>query len=471
MGIQNEPIQIEREISEQIIRNIGLATERETNETFLYNNGVFKESDIALATIREQINQISSNTFIPIKEGVRPYKLSISKRNLIIELVKTSTFVSINDFDIEENRINCKNGHLIRKDGEMTFWDHFKHNENPYKSKIQIPVNYDPEAESVEINQIFREVFGSEVVPLIYEMIAYMILPHTKYSKAFMFYGETGTGKTTAINIITQFIGQNNISGIELQSLNDKFELEKTRNKLVNIFDDLSSRPIKYVANFKKLVTDSYLYGRIKFLQKEIGWKNKCKGLFACNQLPKIEEYITDAFYTRWVLIPCFTDMKELGIRDSKIREKKYPDKEMSGLLNKVLEAMKRLEEREAFPEVWQDIDFVRHRWNMDINPVALFVEKCCYEGESLEVEYEQFFKYVNAFRKEERCDEINKRSMTIALKKLGIEKADKGSKLGKEKRYVFKGIDFKDDYIMDHLELQKEEPKPTITNYINGEY
>ena len=467
MGETSESVQIEREIADQIIKNIGIVTERETNNSFIYDNGIYKESSIALSRIREQISDISSKTVVHYPKTTKPYNLTISKRNLIIELVKTSTFVSINDFDKDPNRINCKNGHVIRKDGEITFWEHFKYNENPYLSKIQIPVNYDPEAENLEIDKVFEDVFGFENVPLIYEMIAYFLLPHTKYGKAFMFYGDTGTGKTTVINIITQLIGNENISGIELQMLNKPFELEKTRDKLINIFDDLSSRPIKFIANFKKLVTDTWLYGRIKFIQKEIKWKNRCKGLFACNVLPKIEEYVTDAYFTRWVLIPFF---EELEKRDSSLREKKWSEKEMSGLLNKVLEAMDRLEERGNFPEEWQQLDFVRNRWNMDINPVSLFVEECCEKGDSYQVEYEQFFKYVNIFRKEKRAKPISKRIMTINLKKLGIEQIDKGSKVDKRKRKFYKGIDFKDEYVMDHLELEKEETRLTIHNFLKGD-
>jgi len=229
-------------------------------------------------------------------------------------------------------------------------------------------------------------------------------------------------------------------------------------NLKLNLFDDLSSKPIKFVGNFKKLVTNTYLYGRIKHVQMEIRWKNRCKGLFACNVLPKIKEYVTDAFYTRWVLIPCFNDMKEKGIMDSSIREKQWSSSEMSGLFNKIIEAIKRLEERGGFPKEWQDKEFVKNYWNMDINPTALFIEENCDQGEGFEVDYEQFYKLLNEFRVEKRCREISKTFMTKSLKKMGINKEDRGSKIAnKNERYFFKGIKFKDDFMMDHLKLRKD--------------
>ena len=457
--------QIEREIAEEIIHEIGIVTIRETETVLIYDNGVYKNSNKSMSRIRELITDIAETKIITTKETQKPYILTTSKKNQIIEFVKTFTFRSLDEFDTKPNRINVKNCHLIRTNGKIDFIKHFEHNEQPYLSRIQIPINYDPEATNLEIDQIFTDVFDFKTVPLIYEMMGYLLLPHNQYSKAFMFYGQTGTGKTTAINIITRFIGFDNISGIELQLLDDKFELEKTRNKLLNVFDDLSNKPLEYVGNFKKLVTNTYLFGRIKFLQEEIRWENRCKGLFACNVLPKLKEYITDAFYTRWILIPCF---KEFEKKNTTLREKNFSKEEMSGLLNKVLEALDRLEERGGFPEEWQDMDYVKNRWNLDVNPVSLFVEDCCEKGESYEVYYEQFYEQVNIFRREKQAKPISKTIMTKSLVKLGFKKEDKGSKVDKDMRYFFSGLQFKEAFVTDNIELQTEEPI-TINGFING--
>lgn len=488
--------QVEREIAHGVLARIFIETPKETDQMHIYRDGIYIRERFD-STIKQLIKEVANNTLIPNAKGeFSPYHLSISRQNMIIDFIKSFSYSSLDDFDSNERIINTEIG-LYYLDGYeyilpnprtedghyegedlikeikhfISHEDYISKHDKPYKSFIQIPVKYDPKAENLEIDQIFSDIFGFETVPLIYEMIAYLLLPHTQYGKAFMFYGQTGTGKTTAINIITQFIGYKNISGIELQKLDDKFELEKTRNKLINIFDDLSNRPLEYVGNFKKLVTNTWLYGRIKFLQSEIKWKNRCKGLFACNILPKIKEYVTNAFYTRWVLIPCFNDMKELGIKKNTIREKKYSQTELSGLFNKIIQALKRLEERGGFPEEWQDIDYVKNYWNMDINPVAIFIEECCEKGESYEVNYEQFYHHLNKFRKEKRVKQIKKRLITISLKKLGIEKIDKGSKVPKERRYCYSGIEFKTDYVLAHEDLQKLEPVATIGNYLNGDY
>ena len=98
----------------------------------IYDNGVYRDNNTALSTIREEINYISESMTIQRDKTLVPYKLTISKRNAIIELVKTYTFKNIKDFDHRDNRINFKNGHLIRTKQKKVFIEHFKHNENPY---------------------------------------------------------------------------------------------------------------------------------------------------------------------------------------------------------------------------------------------------------------------------------------------------------------------------------------------------
>jgi len=46
-----------------------------------------------------------------------------------------------------------------------------------YKSFIQIPVEYDVKAENLVMDQFLTDVFGWDRVPLIYEMIAYILMP------------------------------------------------------------------------------------------------------------------------------------------------------------------------------------------------------------------------------------------------------------------------------------------------------
>lgn len=473
LKIINEQIeeQIERSIAKEVIEKLIIASPREIDQITLYKDGI-SVLDIKNTFVKSCIKKITNK--------VDKYSLSIAKQNMIIDFVKSLTYCSLDDFDSNDRIINLKNGLYfldgcgikLKEDFQTTegrkptkedetlkhFMTHQEYIEkygDPYKSFIQIPIDYDPKALNTEMDQVLCDIVGFDDVKLIYEMMAYFLVPHVKYSKAFMLYGDTGTGKTTIINIIRQFFGNQNISGVELQKLDDKFEIEKTRNKLINIFDDLSSKPIEYVGNFKALVTNSRLYGRIKHVQYEIDWENRCKGLFACNVLPAIKYYVTDAFYKRWVLIPCYNNLNELETFSTEIRDKQYSESELSGLLNKLLQALRRLEERKNFPEVWQNIEFVKNYWNMDINPVKLFVDENCDIGdEDYEVDYDLFYTELNKYRKTKQVKEITKNLMTRSLNKLN-DKIGKPKKINKKSSSIerfpsgrkYTHIRFKHDY------------------------
>lgn len=482
--------QTERIIAKSVKNSLLIATPNETEEMLIYQDGIFIGGKIALSKIKQVIKEKANKAYSTDRRGkIKPYYLSIAIQKMIIDFIKSFSCCPLDDFDANERIINLKNGlyyldgfqgvipnprtedghYDTKEDNHLiigikyfrTHEDFIKEYGEPYKSMIQIPVNYNMDAENLEIDEILSDIFSFETVPLFYEMVGYFILPTVKYGKAFMLYGQTGTGKTTVINIITQFIGFNNTSGVELQYLDVKFEIEKTKDKLINIFDDLSSRPIKYVGNFKKLVTNTWLYGRIKHLQNEVRWINRCKCLFACNDLPSIKEYVTDAFYKRWVLTPCFNSIKELGIKVKGIRDKKFSDMEMSGLFNKVIVGIKRLEERSNFPEIWQDIDFVKKYWNMDINPVALFVGEFCEVGEvKYEIDYDFLFKQINQFRKDHQVKEISKTMITKSLKKLNdkIDVKKVSAKSPSINRFTsghkYIGIKLKGDFEIKNIEI-----------------
>lgn len=490
--------QTERTIAKKVIEGLTISTPRELDQNTIYKDGI-SILDVKETFVKQRIKKIAKETIVlDAKEKPKQYYLSIARQNIIIDFIKSLTYCYLKDFDSNDRIINLKNGlyfldgcgnklkgnfsttegdQPIEDDIEtkyfMTHKEYIDEYGKPYKSFIQIPVNYDPKAENREIDEVLCDIVGINDVALIYEVMGYFLVPHVKYSKAFMLYGDTGTGKTTIINIVRQFFGNQNISGVALQKLDDKFEIEKTRNKLINIFDDLSSKPIEYVGNFKALVTNSRLYGRIKHIQNEIDWLNRCKGLFACNVLPAIKYYVTDAFYKRWVLIPCYNNLNELETFSTEIRDKQYSESELSGLLIKLLQALIRLEERKNFPRIWQDIDFVKNYWNMDINPVKLFCDENCDIGEEVyEVDYDLFYTEVNNYRKAKQVKEITKNLITRSLNKLN-DKIGKPKKVNKKSSSIemfpsghkYRFIRFKQEYIEKNLEFK---PSSNLDNILN---
>ena len=113
--------------------------------------------------------------------------------------------------------------------------------------------------ECLEIDQFLSDIFNFKNVPNIYEMFGYFMMPTVKYQKAFILYGPAKTGKTSVINLVSQFIGgihpEYFISGVSLQELGVRHRLVNLRNKLLNIFDDLKSTILTTSDKFRISVT------------------------------------------------------------------------------------------------------------------------------------------------------------------------------------------------------------------------
>jgi len=439
-------------LAENILSNSLIYTLRETDEFCLYNGGVFHNNKEALVDIRTIITNICKEACYINEDktgniSTNMYKATISKRNQILEEIKTKTFLSLDEFDVREDVICCLNGkcYLDKLDYndflKSGFVSHFKFNENPYKTFIQIPVKYNSNAKCPEIEKFLTEIFGYERLPFIYETISYLIVPTIKYQKAFMIYGVPSSGKTSFINLIVQFIGGNHperiISQIKLQDLRKRFTLANLKDKLFNYYDDLNYNKLANSDAFRLVVTNKYLSSEIKNVQGYITWRNYCKQLYSCNYLPEIPKNTGDEFWRRWLLIQCFNEFTPEKKR-LEFANKKWSQEELSGLLNKCIEAWFRLENRQKFPEEYDNIETLKGTWMIDVNPVKLFVTEKCSIGEYFEINDKLFLNECNKFREEHQAKPITLAMCTHCIQEISdkIEKRKKG-----DGSWVYKGV------------------------------
>lgn len=475
--------QTERTIARQVKENCLILTLRETDEFCLYNGGYFHRGKEPATLIRGYIDDVAREIILPSgNNSVKPYNLTPGKKATILEMIKSTSFVSLDDFDTKDDRVCVRNGHLwvdkypddhidgLNSNDGWVYIPHFDYNESPYRTFIQIPVDYDPKAECLVIDQFLSDVFGFESVPLIYEMLAYFLMPHVKYQKAFILYGEPSTGKTTFYDMISKFYNKlKYFSELRLHELEIQFEMQNLMHKMVNYFDDLPNNKIGDTEAFRRVVTNNYLSSSIKFVNGKVDWRNRTKLVFSCNTLPPVKKTEGDAFFRRWILIMCSTIFKDADIMsqedidDPLVMEKDYDildkittDEEFSGLLNKILEAWLRLKGRGSFPKEWKNTEYIKGLWMMDINPIKLFVDECCFIAPDETEDYNLFYHALNRFRKEHKAKPVTKHACTSWLTRIdGIEKKRKGGGA-----YYYSGISIKDDdldkYSSGRIDLDK---------------
>ena len=463
-------------IARNILEKNQICTLRETEEFCLYNGGYYYRGNNALTSIKSIINENCNDFPIGIdkQKNIIFYVTTMAKINLITHLLKVQSLCSMKDFDSDPDVINVKNGmiyleknpdmellkkdkvgrHVIKKGeietvkidqgyGRFEKYDH----DNPRKSFIQFPIKYDADAKCPEIEKVLIDIFGIEILPLIYEMLGYFLVPHVRYNKAFILFGATGTGKTTFLNIVKQMIGIDFMSSVPLQDLGKRFQLNNLSGKVLNMCDELSSAKLFFENTFKMIVTNSLLTSESKHVQNHYSWKNIAKLLFATNELPKLGNTTTDAFWKRIVLIHCINTFKNGNDKcDILLKDKKYNDKELSGLLNNALEGYSRLEERGHFGDMWNDNEWVKGFWNINTDPVSLFVSEKCVVGNGYSVDYKTFFDELNRFRKTKAAQSISKSMCTKYVTRIeGVyKKAVNKESHPDTSGYRYDGIGFK---------------------------
>ncbi len=135
--------------------------------------------------------------------------------------------------------VNVANGLLNVKTRELA-----EHSPT-HLSPVRIAAAYDPDAKCPAIDK-FLKASIPDLVALFEEIAGYVITPDNRYQKAVMLMGPGGTGKTTALGLLTALVGPVNVSTVALHQLEeDRFATADLYGVLVNIFADLPSHALR----------------------------------------------------------------------------------------------------------------------------------------------------------------------------------------------------------------------------------
>ena len=266
--------------------------------------------------------------------------------------------------------INVKNGRLEwqTKTLHLHSPEHFE--------VVQLPMDFDSSACCPTFEQYLETTLTPEVARLAEEVIGDCLIPDTRHEKAAMLTGEGENGKSVFIDLVTAILGQDNVSHVALQDLEEnRFRAAELFGKLGNFFADLDSRTLRSSSMFKTLVTGDPITAERKFGQP-FTFRNYARLIFSCNKIPESRDR-TYAFYRRWLVIP-FEKTFAGKEADKELRAKLY--RELSGILNRALEGLGRLHTNQAFtvPKAVQDAIDAYKREN---NTVASFAAECLTEN------------------------------------------------------------------------------------------
>ncbi|MBI6012521.1 DNA primase family protein [Clostridium perfringens] len=273
------------------------------------------------------------------------------------------------DFNRNPYLVNVRNGLLDIRD--MSFKEHTP----SYLSTVQLNVEYNPQVDCPQFKKFLNEVLDCKLIPLVQEIVGYLLTTNTASQKAFVFWGPARTGKSTLLWVVEYLLlGKKNVSNIPWQEIGDKFKTAELLGKLANVFSDLPSKSIDDTGIFKVVTGEDYLMAEKKN-KNPFKFKPFARLVFSCNELPRNYVDRTEGFYRRLIIVP-FSRQIEKSKIDKALKYKFQEEKE--GILNWALEGLKRLYENNFEFSENELTDGVKKEYKRENNNVISFVEECC---------------------------------------------------------------------------------------------
>ncbi|EGT4145014.1 DNA primase [Clostridium perfringens] len=273
------------------------------------------------------------------------------------------------DFNRNPYLVNVRNGLLDIRD--MSFKEHTP----SYLSTVQLNVEYNPQVDCPQFKKFLNEVLDCKLIPLVQEIVGYLLTTNTVSQKAFVFWGPARTGKSTLLWVVEYLLlGKKNVSNIPWQEIGDKFKTAELLGKLANVFSDLPSKSIDDTGIFKVVTGEDYLMAEKKN-KNPFKFKPFARLVFSCNELPRNYVDRTEGFYRRLIIVPFNRQIEKSNI-DKDLKYKFQDEKE--GILNWALEGLKRLYENNFEFSENELTDGVKKEYKRENNNVISFVEECC---------------------------------------------------------------------------------------------
>lgn len=277
---------------------------------------------------------------------------SESQRAEFFNLVKSTNIVSDSFFSHENTKglINLKNGVYDYENDKILSHD------PKYHFQYVIPVDYDPNAICPIWDSLMQNVCcqRKHLQDVIEEFMGFAIsdMEYDRFNKALILDGSGSNGKSTVIRAIKRLCGDKNCSSISMADIpNNRFLIASMVGKLINFSEEEPKKVFSESGYFKKLTGGSPLFAEDKG-KKGFSVENRTKLILSYNEVP----YLPDSslgMKRRLLIVPFDLNLELKSESDkmiSHVQEKL--DREMSGILNRAIDGLKRLIDNKNFTDI-----------------------------------------------------------------------------------------------------------------------
>lgn len=259
----------------------------------------------------------------------------------------------------------------------------------------QLPFVYNPLATSPTFKEYLDKVLpDTEQQKVLAEFIGYVFIKHKtlKLEKFLILLGDGSNGKSVFFDIISELLGNENVSNFSLQSLTNEngYYRAMLSDKLVNYSPEISTQ--MNTTLFKQLVSGEKVEARFPY-GKPFILEEYAKLMFNTNELPREIEH-NHAFFRRFLIIH-FGITIENG--DPELA-KNIIATELPGVFNWVLDGLKRLLTQKKFTYS-KEMNCILEEYKRDSDTVLTFLteegfEKSIEAELKLSVFYQDYVSY-----------------------------------------------------------------------------
>ena len=335
--------------------------------------------------------------FVPGAEPVikarieRDYRGKVKNHDIkeYIGQIQRRTYTRRERFDPDKSWIAAKNCMINLKSGETQPF-------NPsFMNTTQIPEEYLPSvernfftwveypvlgynninSECPSIMKFLHEIMSVEDVELLLDFLSYCLWREYKFNVWMLFNGAGQNGKSTLINLIETFFGQENVSGESLDRLfRDRFAPANLYRKMVNVDADLSPGALfGNTGKLKKLTGNDEYPAEFKY-KSAFKFRSHAKLIFSCNRIPLTDD-LTDAFLRRIIIIN-FTGQFFGAKEDINLIDKLTNPEELSGLLRVLVNRLSRVLKNGIRQTTSEVMEKTHEKYMRGSDPTKYFVEK-----------------------------------------------------------------------------------------------
>ena len=279
-----------------------------------------------------------------------------------------------------------------------------------------IPWDLDKEGffETPAMDKIFGEWVGKDNIKMLYEILAYCLIPDYPIHRIFCFIGGGMNGKSCFLNLLRKFIGFDNCCSTELDPLiQSRFEVTRLHKKLVCQMGETNFSEMNKTSQLKKLSGGDLVGFEYKNKDpfEEI---NYAKIIIATNNLPATNDK-TIGFYRRWMIIDFpnqFSEKKDILVD--------IPEEEYNALALKCSFILNDLLKSRTFTNEGSVEERMRN-YEDHSNPLEKFLKEFTEEDYNGMIWKHDFSKKLNSWCKENRFREISDVAIGKKMKDLGI--------------------------------------------------